>query len=254
MAKVKARSGRSLGVPPGRQRHGTAMGTTALAVAVGALPKGVVGFTFKAPRIAARALAGKPAKVKPLLQGYGEAFARSREEGHSVSFRVDVDPDGDATITPVSEPTAKHEVVPVEEPVEASSELQRALAAARERGRIRASEVLVGEDMLSAEAFAKLLGTSRVTVNAKRQNGQVLGLDGAKRGFRFPVWQLDREGKPYADLPTLHEELGGPWAVYRFLVQPHGALDGLTGREALERGRAKAVLAAAESIGRGDFR
>ena len=75
----------------------------------------------------------------------------------------------------------------------------------------------------------------------------------AKRGFRFPVWQLDADGKRYADLAVLHERLGGPWAVYRFLVQPHGELGGLTGREALERGKAKAALDAAESVGR-DFR
>ncbi|MEN2980530.1 hypothetical protein P7L78_09845 [Tistrella bauzanensis] len=50
--------------------------------------------------------------------------------------------------------------------------------------------------------------------------------------------------------PMLHERLGGPWAVYRFLVQPHGELDGLTGREALARGNAKAVFATAESVGR----
>lgn len=254
MAHAKARAEGSLRIPPGQQRHGAAMGTTALTVAVGTLPEGAAGFTFKAPSIAASALARKPAKVKPLLQSYGEAFARSREEGRSVSFRVDVNPDGDATITPVSPKTAKREVFPIEEAGEAGPELQVALAAARERGRIQAAEVLAGEDMLSAEVFAKLLGTTRVTVNAKRRNGQVLGLDGAKRGFRFPIWQLDRDGRPYAGLPTLHEELGGPWAVYRFLVQPHGALDGLTGRAALERGRTKAVLAAAASIGRGEFR
>ncbi len=108
--------------------------------------------------------------------------------------------------------------------------------------------------MLSAEAFAELLGTTRMTINTKRQNGQLLGLDGAKRGFRFPVWQLSREGKPYPELQVLQERLGGSWAVFRFLVQPHGELDGLTGREALERGKSNAVLAAAESIGRGDFR
>jgi hypothetical protein len=107
--------------------------------------------------------------------------------------------------------------------------------------------------MMSAEAFATMLGTTRVTVNAKRQSGQVLGLDGAKRGFRFPVWQLDADGKPYAALSELHERLGGAWAVYRFLLQPHGELDGLTGREALERGKSKAALEAAESVGR-DFR
>jgi hypothetical protein len=80
-----------------------------------------------------------------------------------------------------------------------------------------------------------------------------LGLDGAKRGFRFPDWQIDADGKPFAALATLHERLGGAWAVYRFLVQPHGELDGLTGREALERGRAEQALEVVESIGR-DFR
>jgi len=253
MQKVKARSGERSAASR-RRRDASATMTTALVIDAGALPKGIAGFMFKAPSSAVRALAGKPAKVKPLLQGYGEAFARSLEVGHSVSFRVDVDPDGGATITPVDKPAAEREVFALEEAGKPGPELQRALAAARARGRIRAAEVLGREDMLSGDEFAKVLGTTRVTVNAKRQNGQVLGLDGAKRGFRFPIWQLDRDGKPYAELSVLHERLGGPWAVYRFLVQPHGELDGLTGREALERGKTKPVLAAAESIGRGDFR
>ena len=62
-----------------------------------------------------------------------------------------------------------------------------------------------------------------------------------------------RDGKPFSALATLHERLGGAWAVYRFLVQPHGELDGLTGREALERGRTEQALEVVESIGR-DFR
>lgn len=130
--------------------------------------------------------------------------------------------------------------------------LVTALAAARDRGRLRAAEILAGDEMLSVDAFAKMLGSTRVTVNTKRQSGQILGLDGAKRGFRFPVWQLDAEGKPYAELAALHERLGGPWAVYRFLVQPHGELGGLTGREALQRGKGRAALNIAESVGR-DF-
>jgi hypothetical protein len=216
------------------------------------LPKGAIGFKLKVPGSATKALISSPKRMRTLLEGYGDAIARSRTAGERVSFRVDVDPEGETVVTPFEETIAAPGLV-VEEAAAPRPELEAALVAARERGRLRAAEILGGDDMLSAEAFARMLGTTRVTVNSKRQSGQVLGLDGAKRGFRFPVWQLDAEGKPYAELAALHERLGGPWAVYRFLVQPHGELDGLTGREALERRRVKAALEVAESIGR-DFR
>ena len=214
-----------------------------------ALPK-VAALKVKVPRSAPKAHASPAKRVKALLQSYGDAVTKSRTAGSRVSFRVDVDPNGETLVTPFDEATIAPRPMMQET---TDTELPSALAAARERGRLRAAEILGGGDMLSADAFAKILGTTRVTVNTKRQSGQVLGLDGAKRGFRFPVWQLDAEGRPYAELAMLHERLGGPWAVYRFLVQPHGELDGLTGREALERGRVKATLEAVESIGR-DFR
>lgn len=193
---------------------------------------------------------------KALIRQYAKAVKLSREAGHQVSFRVVVDPlAGAQTISVVEEePLSHQDVFPVEEVPEPDDELQAALAAARERGRRRVAEILAEDDMLSAEAFAELLGVSRVTVNTKRQNGQVLGLDGAKRGFRFPSWQLDRDGRPYPPLPKLHEVLGGAWAVYRFLVTPHGALDGRAGLDALKRGQDDEVVAAAESVARGDFR
>ena len=147
---------------------------------------------------------------KALIRQYAKAVKLSREAGHQVSFRVVVDPlVGAQTISVVEEEPLPHQdVFPVEEVPELDDELQAALVAARERGRRRAAEILAEDDMLSAEAFADLLGVSRVTVNTKRQNGQVLGLDGAKRGFRFPLWQLDRDGRPYPALPKLHEVLG----------------------------------------------
>jgi hypothetical protein len=189
----------------------------------------------------------KPEHVQVLIERYGEALEKSNKDGHPYSFRVDVDPGGDAIAAPVEQATST-------EAVETDGELEQALAAARDRGRLRAAEILSGKDMRSADELAKLLHISRVTINTKRQNGQLLGLDGAKRGFRFPVWQLNRDGKPYPELPALRERLGGPWAIFRFLVQVHDELDGLTGREALERGQGDALLAAAESVGRGDFR
>lgn len=212
------------------------------------LPKGTVGSKLKIPDTASKVLANNPKGIKMLLQGYGDAIAKSRSTGRRVSFHVDIDPKGGTIVTPVEE------TAPAAAPKTTAKdrELQAALAAARERGRLRAADILSGDEMLSADAFAKMLGTTRVTVNTKRQSGQLLGLDGAKRGFRFPVWQLDADGKPYAGLAELQERLGGPWAVYRFLVQHHGELGGLTGRQALERGKIKAVLEAAESVGR-DF-
>ncbi|MER8880177.1 DUF1612 domain-containing protein [Mesorhizobium sp. M0437] len=158
-------------------------------------------------------------------------------------------------LVPVEEqPIASDNTFPVEDTGMPDAELEAALAGARARGRKRVAEIVAGEDMLSADAFAKLLGTSRVTVNARRQSGRVLGINGAKRGFRFPVWQLDKDGRPFGALPALHAMLGNSaWAVYRFLVSRHGALDGRTGLRALQQGDDASVLAAAEGMARGDF-
>lgn len=219
-----------------------------------ALPKRVAWFTFRAPSNVVEVFAGKPAKVKPLLKGYGEAVAKSRAAGRAVSFRVEVDPSGDATITPIEETQAIAAVLPTESGDVPDADLVAALEEARQRGRVWAAEILTSDDMLSADQFAALLGTSRMTVNTKRQNHQLLGLDGAKRGFRFPAWQVDEDGKPFATLPALFERLGGgPWSVYRFLVQTHPGLDGLTGREALRRGKSDQALEVADSIAQGTF-
>ncbi|PSH55276.1 XRE family transcriptional regulator [Phyllobacterium sophorae] len=192
---------------------------------------------------------------KALIRQYAKAVQLSRKAGHQVSFRVVVDPlAGAQTISIVEEEPLPQDAFPVEEVREPDDELQAALLAARERGQRRVAQILAEDDMLSAEAFADLLGVSRVTVNTKRQHGQVLGLDGAKRGFRFPAWQLDRDGRPYAALPKLQEILGSAWAVYRFLFTPHGSLDGRTGLDALKRGQDDHVIAAAEGVARGDFR
>ncbi|PLR25092.1 XRE family transcriptional regulator [Caulobacter zeae] len=185
-----------------------------------------------------------------LLHGYSIAIERSRALGQPVNFLVEVSPDGLVALTPIAEGTVASEHG---DPESRASDFSRSdpLAAARERGRLRAAEILAGEEMVSADVFATLLGTTRVTVNTKRQGGLLLGLDGAKRGFRFPLWQLDADGVPYAQISALHERLGGPWAVYRFLMQPHGELGGLTGLEALKRGKSLAVIDAAESVTRG---
>jgi hypothetical protein len=186
---------------------------------------------------------------KMLLERYQEAIARSRKIANAY-HRVEVDPAAGAqTTTPVEEQPIASDAFPVEDAGKPDAELEAALGAARERSRERVAEIVAGNDMVSAEAFAELLGTSRVTVNTKRQSGQVLGIDGAKRGFRFPVWQLDKDGRPFGALPALHATLGNsPWAVYRFLVSRHGALDGRTGLRVLQQGDDAAALSVAEGM------
>jgi len=193
-----------------------------------------------------KALAGQPAQMGVLLETYGAAIEKSRLTGQLVRIIVDVDPRGKSKFKEVEVTPA-----PTPDPItgESKDNLQEALEAARGRGRARIADILSDGDMLSADEFARLIGTSRVTVNAKRQSHQVLGLEGAKRGFRFPEWQVDAEGKPFASLPALFDRLGGnPWAVYRLLVQHHPELNGQTGREALARGRSAEVIEVAESV------
>jgi hypothetical protein len=202
-------------------------------------------------RHAAKVFAG-PNAPGALLRAYEQAANTSRAGGRSVSFRVDVDRRGNAVVSSIRDTIPAVTRTP-EQPSEPDVELQMALAAARARGGALAAKILDGDDMVTGEQLADMLGTSRMTVNTRRQNGQLLGLNGAKRGYRFPTWQLDADGKPYAELAELHRLLGGPWPVYRFLVQPHPELRGLTGREALERGKANVALEVAESVGR-DFR
>lgn len=133
-------------------------------------------------------------------------------------------------------------------------DLDRALGAARERGRRRAAEILSGMGMPDAEAFANLLGVSRATVETMRERHEILALDDANGGFRFPAWQVDQEGKPFAVMPRLFELLGdSSWTVYRFLVQHHPELGGASARDDLRRGRVDQVIEAAEGSARGIF-
>ena len=183
-----------------------------------------------------------------ILESLVAALERARAVGRSVRFTVDVTPRGQAAVGPVETIVARADPASNEQAT-SGSDLARALAAARERGQKRVADILSAEDMLSADQLARLLGTTRMTINTKRRKRQLLAIEGAKRGFRFPRWQIDEGGKPFAELPDLFDRLGGsPWAVYRFLIQHHAELGGLTGREALTKGRSAEVIEAAESV------
>jgi hypothetical protein len=183
----------------------------------------------------------------PVERAYARAVQLSRQTGKEVRFVVDIAPDGAENVTGFAEESAGF--VGLSHADGRHSELDRALADARRRGQLRVAEILAGPEMLSADAFAARLGTTRATINAWRHKNQVLGLEGATRGFRFPEWQVGPNGKPFRALPQLFDRLGGDtWDVYRFLVQHHPELGGMTAKEALEKGRVDQVIEAAESV------
>jgi hypothetical protein len=136
----------------------------------------------------------------------------------------------------------------------ASGPVDAVLEAARKRGAERIADILSGEEMLSADAFANEIGATRETVNNKRKRHEILGLEGPKRGIRFPKWQLSDAGELLPGLPELFKALGGrPWTVYRFLLAKHAELGGKRGLDAMRSGRVSEAIEAANSIATGTF-
>src|SRR5262249_6460687 len=178
------------------------------------------GKAVKRPGRRTKALGKTPT---PLERAYARARQLSRKTGKAVRFVVGIRPDGAESVTGFAEDTASF-AIPRHSDAR-HPELDRALADARRRGQLRVAEILAGPAMLSADAFAERLGTTRATVTAWRHKNHVLGLEGATRGFRFPDWQVGADGKPWRALPQIFDRLGGDaWAVYRFLVQRHPEL------------------------------
>ncbi len=104
-------------------------------------------------------------------------------------------------------------------------------------------------DMISTDEAAQLVQTTRVTINAWIAKGRAIGLTQTKRGFRMPRWQF--EPSMWDTLPRLSAALGTAegWAILSFLETPHGALNGIAPRQAIEQGHMDRVIKIAEHEG-----
>lgn len=172
--------------------------------------------------------------VTKVLADYAQAAADADARGEPTRFTI------------VVEPTRRADA--------AARTYGDQLADARERGAARVGEILGDPAMLSSDAMAALIGASRETVNQRRRAGELLGLEGATRGVRYPHWQLSDDGRPLAGLAAIGRALGSDaWAVYRFLVGTHPELEGMTGLDALRAGRTDEALLVAEGIAQGSF-
>ncbi len=184
--------------------------------------------------------------VGKVISGYADAVAKAKVTGEDFIIAYRVNGNGQAfevvevKATQVAKPTA--------------SPLDGAVARAKARGATKVAEILKGEDMLTARDFGPLIGASHETVNLKRKRHELLGLEGATRGVKYPRWQVTETGLPLPGLPALFEALGEqPWTVYRFLKTAHAELGGKTALDALKTGQVEAVLGVAQNQAAGAF-
>jgi hypothetical protein len=156
----------------------------------------------------------------------------------------------DQRVVPAS--IARDRDPPPEAPHNPHGALAEALVAARSRGAAVKEASLAGPDMLNTAAIADLLGMSEEGVRLKRKRHEILGLEFAKRGIRYPAWQVLEGRQLLPALPRLFAMLGDdPFRLFRFLQQHHSELGGARALDALRQGRIEGVLAAAENIATG---
>lgn len=184
-----------------------------------------------------RALAAEGIKdLQPTRMLLAPGDAEIMREGSPHTVSVAIIP---AKRRPASDPTAS---------------LSEALAAARARGAALKDTLLADPTMLSTAEMAERLGMSAEGIRLKWKRHQLLGLEFAKRGIRYPEWQLLPDRQLLPALPALFEVLGNDsWRLYRFLLQHHGELGDTRALDALRRGRVDAVLAVAENAATGAF-
>lgn len=118
-------------------------------------------------------------------------------------------------------------------------DVSKAVDLARARGAETAAQILDQEDMLSGEVIGERMGMSRQAVDKARKAGKLLAMEGSKRGFRYPEWQLDKRGVRHSGLLEVLDLTGNGWDAYRFFM----ATDrGIVNRELLAQGEVEEIL------------
>jgi hypothetical protein len=123
--------------------------------------------------------------------------------------------------------------------------------AARVRGALARRWLLTAEGGVStASELGKILGLTRQAIDNRRKGGRLLALDAAKRGFLYPIWQVE-DGRVLPGLEAVLLELHDfdPWMQAAFFLNPNAFLGDESPLTELRRGHLDRVLAAAGVYG-----
>jgi hypothetical protein len=101
---------------------------------------------------------------------------------------------------------------------------------------------LQGAEMLSSDNAAALVGITREALRKRRAAGTALGLEGGKRGVRYPAWQFDDNVLPHLAAILAVFQHRDDWGKYLFFTQPEPLLGGQSPLDALHNGQGKEVV------------
>lgn len=110
------------------------------------------------------------------------------------------------------------------------------------------------EDLLTSEQCAARTGLkTRQSVHDWLKKGQIIGWQGAKRGYLFPARQFDELGGPPKGLDRITPLFEDGYVAWCWLTTPLAALGGAEPLDLLCRGETGRVEAAAKGDLQGDF-
>lgn len=125
---------------------------------------------------------------------------------------------------------------------EMDADVAAAVARAQQRGTETAANILKQSEMQTGEDVARRMGMSRQAVHKAAVTNKLLALEGAKRGLRFPDWQLDEAGVRRAGLLEVLDLVGNGWEAWRFFS---ASAEGVLNRDRLRSGDVEGLLARA---------
>ena len=110
------------------------------------------------------------------------------------------------------------------------------------------------ETLLTSEQLAARTGLrTRQSVHDWRRKGRVVGWQNARRGYVFPVGQLDDRNRPLAGLDRVTGLFADGYAAWVWLKTPRPSLDGAEPLALLAQGEVERVAEAAQGDRQGDF-